>query len=122
MQKTWARSTHEKLDAMSGMRDCRRDQIIALLRDHPDGIVTLLLFERLGASTDAERQSVTHILGRMVAGGQVCRSLGTGLRAVWTLGANPAAPSRRASGFRGAAELALARARSAAAMRTRAKH
>jgi hypothetical protein len=77
-----------------------REQITALLRVHPDGIATLLLFERVGVSTPADRQAVTTSLGRLAAAGQVCRS-GSGMRAVWTLAPPNVLPGGQ---LRGAAE------------------
>ena len=85
-----------------------RDQIFTVLRDHPDGIATLLIYERLGASTATRRQAIAHSLGRMAAAGHVRRSGGAGVRAVWTLAPNAAPQAPSGGRWGGAAELSQA--------------
>jgi hypothetical protein len=86
-----------------------RDRIISLLQGDPDGIATLVMFDRLGASTAVQRQAISHSLSRMAANGLVHRS-GVGLAAVWTLVPN-AAPPPGGGRSGGATELARARDR-----------
>ena len=104
----------------------RRAQILELLRAHPDGMVTLLLAQQLGATFDSrEYCAIIDALNRLAGRGDVLRTPGARHSAVWVLAPHmrgtAAPPTRSTTHRRGAAELEQARARSAAATLSRSR-
>lgn len=98
------------------MPNRRRDQILALLAKHPAGMTTLAIAQATGSTSE----SATSALARLTTCGLVHRSGGPGARTIWTLVLNPR-PTRPAGAWRGATEVARARARSLAALHARAQ-
>jgi hypothetical protein len=89
-----------------------RERVLEVLRVNPEGIATLPLMQRLGATSTRERQSIAAALVGLAARGLVRSSTaGATPSSVWTLIPDS---MRLPTGYRGAAELARARARAAA--------
>jgi hypothetical protein len=108
------------------MSNQRRDQILELLRAHPNGMATLPLAQQLGVTIDSrDYRAVTDILRRMLGRGDVVRTPGARHSTVWVLAPHmhdtAAPPPRPTTLRRGAAELEQARARSAAATISRSQ-
>jgi hypothetical protein len=88
-----------------------RARVLELLQTNPDGIATLPLMQRLGAMSAKERQSIACALAGLAERGVVRSTAGATPSSIWTLIPDS---MRLPTGYRGAAELARARARAAA--------